>query len=63
MELPPSLHDLAPCDFLIFPKLKSPLNNFEPLDEIQSNITVKLKKNLWKMISSNVSRVSHGHDV
>ena len=36
--------DLAPCDFWLFPKLKSPLKGkrFKPVDEIQENTTGQL---------------------
>ena len=36
--------DLVPCDFWLFPKLKSPLKGerFQTLDEIQENITGQL---------------------
>ena len=34
--------NLAPCDFWLFPKLKSPLKakRFQSVDEIQENMTV-----------------------
>ena len=36
--------DLAPCDFWLFPKLKSPLKGkrFQTVDEIQKNTTGQL---------------------
>ena len=36
--------DLVPCDFWLFPKLKSPLKRkrFQTIDEIQENITGQL---------------------
>ena len=36
--------DLAPCDFWLFPKLKSPLKGkrFQTIDEIQENMTGQL---------------------
>ena len=36
--------DLAPCDFWLFPKLKSPLKGkrFQTVDEIQENMTEQL---------------------
>ena len=36
--------DLVPCDFWLFPKLKSPLRGtrFHPIDEIQENMVGKL---------------------
>ena len=36
--------DLVPCDFWLFPKLKSPLkgNRFQTIDEIQENMTGQL---------------------
>ena len=39
--------DLAPCDFWLFPKLKSPLegNRFQTIDEIQENMMGQLMVN------------------
>ena len=41
---PPYSPDLAPCDFWLFPKLKSPLKGkrFQTIDEIQENTTGQL---------------------
>ena len=41
---PPYSLDLAPCDFWLFPKLKSPLKGtiFQTINEIQENLTRKL---------------------
>ena len=41
---PPYNPDLVPCDFWLFPKLKSPLKGkrFETIDEIQENTTGQL---------------------
>ena len=41
---PPYNPDLAPCDFCLFPKLKSPLKGkrFQTIDEIQENMTGQL---------------------
>ena len=44
---PPYSPDLAPCDFWLFPKLKSPLKGkrFQTVDEIQENATGQLMEN------------------
>ena len=41
---PPYSPDLVPCDFWLFPKLKSPLSGkrFQTIDEIQENTTEQL---------------------
>ena len=41
---PPYSPDLAPCDFWLFPKLKSPLKGkrFQTIDEIRENTTGQL---------------------
>ena len=41
---PPYSPDLVPCDFWLFPKLKSPLKGkrFQTVNEIQENTTGKL---------------------
>ena len=42
---PPYNPDLAPCDFWLLPKLKSPLKGkitFQIIDEIQENMTGQL---------------------
>ena len=41
---PPYIPDLVPCDFWLFPKLKSPLKGkrFQTIDEIQENTTGQL---------------------
>ena len=41
---PPHCSDLMPCEFWLFPKLKSPLkeNRFQTVDEIQENTTGRL---------------------
>ena len=41
---PSYIPDLAPCDFWLFPKLKSPLKGkrFQTIDEIQENMTGQL---------------------
>ena len=41
---PPYSPDLVPCDFWLFPKLKSPLKGkgFHTIDEIQENMTGQL---------------------
>ena len=42
---PPYSPELLPCDFWIFPKLKSPLKRkrFQTIDEIQENMTGQLR--------------------
>ena len=44
VTLTPYSSDLAPCDFWLFPKLKSPLKGmeFQTVDEIQENMTGQL---------------------
>ena len=39
MTQPPYSPDWAPCDFWLFPKLKSPLKGkrFQAIDEVQKN--------------------------
>ena len=41
---PPYSPDLAPCDFWLFPKLKSPFKGkiFQTIDEIQENTMEQL---------------------
>ena len=43
-DLAPYSPDLAPCNFWLFPKLKSPLKgkSFQTIDEIQENMTGQL---------------------
>ena len=44
---PPYSLDLVPCDFWLFPKLKSPLKvkRFQTINEIQENTTEKVTEN------------------
>ena len=44
MTQPPYSPDLAPCDFWLFPKLKSPFKGkrFQTISEIQENTTGQL---------------------
>ena len=49
---PPYIPDLAPCNFWLFPKLKSPLKGkrFQAIDEIQENMTGNLmatRRTVW----------------
>ena len=50
---PPYSPDLAPCDFWLFPKLKSPLKGkrFQTVDEIQENMAGQLMVNPTKHCS------------
>jgi hypothetical protein len=45
MDHPPYSHDLAPCDFLLFPKLKNALKGqrFADGPDIQRNVTKLLR--------------------
>ena len=47
---------LAPCDFWLFPKLKSPLKGkgFQTIDEIQENMTGQLMVIGWTVWGPNV---------
>ena len=44
LEKPPCSHDLAPCDFLLFPKLKGIINgtHFEGVEAIKRAVTTEL---------------------
>ena len=46
LEHPPYFPDLAPCDFFLFPKIKSVLKgtHFSDIDSIKMTATTKLKK-------------------
>jgi hypothetical protein len=45
MDHPPYSHDLAPCDFWFFPKLKNAQKGqrFSPFSDIQSNVKTILR--------------------
>ena len=47
---PPYSPDLVPCDFWLFPKLKSPLKGkrFQTIDEIQENMKGQLADEDWE---------------
>ena len=47
---PPYRPDLVPCNFWLFPKLKSPLQGklFQTIDEIQENTMGQLMASYWE---------------
>ena len=55
LKHPPYFPDLAPCDFFLFPKIKSVLKgtHFSDIDSIKIAATAKLKRS-QKMSSKNV---------
>jgi transposase len=56
MYQPPYSPDLAPCEFLLFPKLKNALKGqrFADLSDIQRNLKTLLRV-FWKTIFKTVS--------